>query len=68
MSSQCVDLLEENGSWEKPYVYKKPESCRVVDKPPPNEGIESQCNDHEHHDSFRITAEFDSHTEEQPDR
>ena len=60
MPQQCIGLLKENDCWEKPYVYKKPEGCFVVDSPPGkdhnllqkpfaviNENIDSKCNDDE---------------------
>lgn len=70
MPSQCVDLLKENGSWEKPFVYNKPKGCTVVDQPPPreychidksfaiiNEDLESQCNEEE------TDGNIDTHSE-----
>lgn len=57
MPPQCVELLKENGCWDKPYVYQKPVGCTVVEKPPQegyshidksfaiiNEDVESECN------------------------
>lgn len=60
MPQQCIGLLKENDCGEKPYVYKKPEGCFVVDSSPGkdhnllqksfaaiNENIDSKCNDDE---------------------
>ena len=70
MPQQCIDLLKENDCWEKPYVYKKPEGCFVVDSPPGkdhnllqksfaviNENIDSKCNDDEREADINIPEE-----------
>lgn len=70
MPAGCVDILKENGSQEKPYPYKKPEGCTVVNKGPPkeyshlgksfaiiNQDIESQCNEYKKEGDINITSE-----------
>jgi hypothetical protein len=37
MPPECVRLLKTSGSWKKPYSYKVPEGCLVVNKCPPKE-------------------------------
>ena len=61
--------MKENDYWEKPYVYKKPDICFVVDRPPGkehnllqksfaviNEHIDSKCNKDEREANITVIS------------